>query len=510
MIQIANIRMRLAQLAFGLSLQRLALAENALDCARDACTALAAALPGNVAYPNTTPYIQANNFWSDRQAEVHPQCFVTPRSTEQVSSVIKILTSRNAPFTVKSGGHTAFAGGSNIADGVTVDLVYLNDITVSADRQTVSVGPGNRWINVSETLDPLKLAVVGGRVADVGVSGLILGGGISYFSGLKGWACDNVRNFEVVVSSGDIVNASPTIHPDLYWALRGGGGSNFGIVTRFDLASFDQGDLWTSSLIFPGALNSTLIPLFQNLTVNGLPSDPAAHTYFVLTYQPSLGGYIALTSFYHATIPSPPDSTPPVFAQFQSIPSPISNSTLVTNISTQSRIIDIPYGSRQTWWDTTVSATSATLLTDIVPLFEARNAALFAAAKGSNITPFLVFQPIPVNVLSAMQKNGGNALGLESSDGPLMIVQLTTTWEDARLDRLVEDSSRELIAKIESIAKKRKLDNGFVYMNYAGNTQQVQKRYGKDNNRRLKQIARKWDPQGKLAQLWRGYFKLDG
>ncbi|WAO86074.1 FAD-binding PCMH-type domain-containing protein [Fusarium falciforme] len=482
--------MRLAQLAFGLSLQRLALAENALDCASDACTALAAALPGNVAHPNTTPYIQANNFWSDRQAEVHPRCFVTPRNTEQVSTVIKILTSRNVPFAVKSGGHTAFAGGSNIADGVTVDLVYLNDITVSADRQT--------------------LAVVGGRVADVGVSGLILGGGISYFSGLKGWACDNVRNFEVVVSSGDIVNASPTINPDLYWALRGGGGSNFGIVTRFDLASFDQGDLWTSSLIFPGALNSTLIPLFQNLTVNGLPSDPAAHTYFVLTYQPSLGGYITLASFYHATIPSPPDSTPPVFAQFQSIPSPISNSTLVTNISAQSRIIDIPYGSRQTWWDTTVSATSPSLLTAIVPLFEARNAALFAAAKGSNITPFLVFQPIPVNVLSAMQKNGGNALGLEYSDGPLMIVQLTTTWEHARLDRLVEDSSRELIAKIESMAKKRGLDNGFVYMNYAGNTQQVQKQYGKDNNRRLKQIARNWDPLGNLAQLWRGYFKLDG
>lgn len=440
---------------------------------------------------------------------MHPRCFVTPRRTEEVSTVIKILTSRNAPFTVKSGGHTAFAGGSNIADGVTVDLVYLNDVTVSADRRTVSIGPGNRWINVSEVLDPLKLAVVGGRVADVGVSGLILGGGISYFSGLKGWACDNVRNFQVVTSSGDIVNASPKTNPDLYWALRGGGGSNFGIVTRFDLASFDQSDLWTSSLIFPGALNTTLIPLFQNLTVNGLPRDPAAHTYFVLTYQPSLGGYISLASFYHATIPSPSDMTPPVFAQFQSIPSAISNSTLVTNISTQSKIIDIPYGSRQTWWDTTVSATSASLLKDIVPLFEARNDALFAAAKGSSVDPFLVFQPIPVNVISAMQKNGGNSLGLEPSDGPLMLVQLTTTWEDARLDTLVEDSSRQLIAEIEGMAKKRGLDNGFVYMNYAGSTQQVQKRYGKDNYRRLRRIAKKWDPDGKLARLWKGYFKLD-
>ncbi|KAH7142045.1 hypothetical protein EDB81DRAFT_54426 [Dactylonectria macrodidyma] len=503
--------MRVSQLTYALNLGGLAWAAgDTLNYPSDACAALAAALPGDVAYPNTTPYIQANNYWSDRQAEVHPRCFVTPRSAEGVSTVMKVLTSRNAPFTVKSGGHTAFAGGSNIANGVTIDLVYLNAITVSADRGTVSIGPGNRWINVSETLDPLKLAVVGGRVADVGVGGLILGGGISYFSGLKGWACDNVRNFQVVVASGDIVNASPTVNADLYWALRGGGGSNFGIVTRFDLASFEQGDLWTNSLIFPGASNTTLIPLFQNLTVNGLPSDPAAHTYFVLTYQPSFGGYIALTSFYHATVPSPPESTPPVFAQFQSVPAAIVNSTLVANISTQSRNIEIPYGSRQTWWDTTVSATSAALFADIVPLFEARNAALLEAANGSSIVPFLVFQPIPVNVLSEMQQNGGNAFGLEPLDGPLMMVQVTTTWEDERLDALVEDSSRQLIAKIERMAEKRRLGNGFVYMNYAGSTQQVQRRYGKNNQRKLKQIAKKWDPMGKLARLWRGYFKLEG
>lgn len=472
------------------------------------CSALAKAFPNDVAYPKTLSYIQANSYWSERQAEVHPRCFVIPKTTKDVSTIMKILTSLDAPFSVKSGGHTAFAGGSNVADGVTIDLKNLNDITVSTDRKTVSVGPGNKWINVSEVLDPMKLAVVAGRVADVGVSGLILGGGISYFSGQKGWACDNVRNFEVVVASGDIVNASPKTNADLYWALRGGGGSNLGIVTRFDLASFEQGDLWTNSLIFPGAMNSTLIPMFQNLTVKGLPTDPAAHTYFVLTHEPTLGGYIALTSFYHATIPSPAKSIPPVFEPFQSVPGAIVNTTLVVNISTQSKLIDVPYGSRQTWWDTTVAATSASFFTDVVALFEARNADLFAAAKGKKITPYLVFQPIPVNVLSEMQKNGGNALGLKPSDGPLMIVQLSTSWEDAELDEAIENSSRELIAKVKSMAKKRNLENGYVYMNYAGSTQDVQKSYGKDSYRKLKKITEKWDPEKKLKNLWKGYFKL--
>ncbi|KAM0244934.1 hypothetical protein ACHAP5_005841 [Fusarium lateritium] len=444
--------------------------ETAHKYSSDACSALAKAFPQDVAYPKTLSYIQANNYWSERQAEVHPQCFVTPKTAKDVSAIMKILTSMNTPFSVKSGGHTAFAGGSNAADGVTIDLKNLNDITVSTDRKTVSVGPGNKWINVSEILDPMKLAVAAGRVADVGASGLILG--------------------------------------DLYWALRGGGGSNLGIVTRFDLVSFEQGDLWTNSLIFPGAMNKTLIPLFQDLTVNGLPTDPAAHTYFVLTHEPTLGGYIALTSFYHATLPSPAGSMPPVFEPFQSVPGAVVNTTLIANISTQSKIIDVPYGSRQTWWDTTVSATSTSFFTDVVALFEARNAKLFAAAKGKKITPYLVFQPIPVNVLSEMQKNGGNALGLNPSDGPLMIVQLSTSWEGTELDDAIENSSRELIAKVESMAKKRHLDNGYVYMNYAGSTQDVQKSYGKDSYRKLQKVAKKWDPEQKLKHLWKGYFKL--
>lgn len=117
---------------------------------------------------------------------------MAPEGTDDVTTTVKILASLSAPFTVKSGGHTAYDGGSNIENGVTIDLARLNDIALSEDCQTVSIGPGNRWGNVSGVLDPLGLAVVGGRVSDVGLSGLILGGGISFFSGRYGWACDNV------------------------------------------------------------------------------------------------------------------------------------------------------------------------------------------------------------------------------------------------------------------------------------------------------------------------------
>lgn len=164
---------------------------------------------------------------------------MSPYSTSDVSKALKVLRTTHAPFTVKSGGHVPFPS-SNIDTGVVIDLVGLDGLQLSTDKSVVSVGPGNRWKNVADYLQPEGLAVVGGRVGEIGVSGLTLGGGISWFSGRYGWACDNVREYEVVLASGDVVVANVGQNADLYKALRGGGGPNFGIVVRFDLETFEQ------------------------------------------------------------------------------------------------------------------------------------------------------------------------------------------------------------------------------------------------------------------------------
>lgn len=152
---------------------------------------------------------------------------------------------------MKGGGRSAFRGASNSNGGVTIDLFHLDDVELSPDRTSLSVGTGARWISISEQLDPLSLAAVGDRTADVGVTGLILGGGIFYFSGRYGWACDNFLAFKVVSASADAVAATSGRYADLYWALRGGGGSSFGVVTRFDLAVIDQGKLWLYNAVYP-------------------------------------------------------------------------------------------------------------------------------------------------------------------------------------------------------------------------------------------------------------------
>lgn len=418
------------------------------------------------------------------------------------------LKDTSSPFTVKGGGHTAFPKGSSIAAGVTIDLAHLNEVTVADDRESIIVGPGARWGNVSSVLDLEGLAVVGGRVTDVGVSGLILGGGLSFFSGKRGWACDNVRSFEVVVSSGEILTASPESEPELYWALRGGGGSSFGIVTRFELDAFPQGKLWSGSLIHTQPVaGDQLLPLLPGLINDGLENDSDAHMFAVYTYQPTAGGYVAFTSTYHAT-PSGtnPKEVPKVFQPLYRLPS-LSNTTMLGTVTELSSALAEPYGIRATWWDTSISASSPTsLFQSILHVFEEFVAKMLG--KGE-IAPFLVFQPVTKGTVVQMGKKGGNALGLEAEEGGLWVVQVSVRWSGKELDGLIEEGAKKTIENIEEVARKQGQLKGFNYMNYAGSEQDVIASYGQTSASRLKNVARKYDPERVLAELWDGYFQVE-
>lgn len=155
-----------------------------------------------------------------------------------------------ATFAVRSAGHNPNPKASSVgAEGVLLDLSALNEIELSSDGSSVSVGPGATWDQVYKSLEVHSLTAVGGRVAGVGVGGLILGGGMSHFSNYWGHPADNVENFEVcfpaaiycgylypdvvltlpqvVLANSKIVNANAKENADLFKALKGGG-PNFG------------------------------------------------------------------------------------------------------------------------------------------------------------------------------------------------------------------------------------------------------------------------------------------
>lgn len=159
--------------------------------------------------------------------------------------MIRYTVSTNTSFAIKSGGHSSITGASNIEDrsGITIDLSKIRDIDLVEGDAAVWLGTGLRWGDVYHALELHSLSVPGGRDGDVGVGGYILGGGMSWYANQVGWVCDIVLEFEVVIANGSIVYASPTHNQDLFWALKGGG-SAFGVVTRFKLPTLQGTMAW--------------------------------------------------------------------------------------------------------------------------------------------------------------------------------------------------------------------------------------------------------------------------
>lgn len=456
------------------------------------------------------------SYWSARQSTQRPVCLVTPATAAEVSLVLTTLIHASVPFTFRSGGHTAHANGSNVDAGVTVDLARLNAISLAVDAAHVSVGAGLRWGDVSAALDPLGLAVLGGRDANVGVAGLLLGGGFSYFSGRHGWACDHVLGMEVVLASGEIVHASRNQHQDLFRALKGGGGSSFGVVTRFDLATIAQGDMWTRTVIFPGQAREAIADAATALITTGMEEDPDAHAYFVRTYQPNYSGFINLASFFHATPPlaainGSGYATPAAFQPFDAIPGALSNTSFVANLTTVSRSISIAYGQRQTWSNVAFAAGSPAVITALLALWEdavLEVAPQAAARGGAAYSPFAIYQAISGSHLRASQERGGNVMGLSPDDGPMVMMHFLTGWDDEALDEVILRATRELVRAAEAKTLQDGAHRPFVYMNYGGEWQNVLQRYGVPNYVEMLRTSLRYDPRRDLQRLWRGYFKL--
>lgn len=152
-----------------------------------------------------------------------PWCIIQPQSTAEVSTTVRTLVATgDCQFAIRSGGHHQASGSNNIHLGVTIDLGQMNSVTYHTENSTTSIGPGATWGVVYKALDPLNLTVAGGRDTSVGVGGLFLGGGNSFFSAERGMACDGVERFEIVLGTGEVITADNQTNGDLFQALKGG------------------------------------------------------------------------------------------------------------------------------------------------------------------------------------------------------------------------------------------------------------------------------------------------
>ncbi|MCH2133128.1 MAG: FAD-binding oxidoreductase [Phycisphaerales bacterium] len=191
-------------------------------------------LTGDLVLPTDALYDWARLTHHTNFDGVYPVGIVFCETPQDVSRAILFAREYGLHVVSRCGGHSY--EGYSVTGGLVLDLSRMNQVSVNPAAMTAVVGSGCVLIDVYHALYyPHKLSVPGGSCPSVGISGYLLGGGVGLQSRTYGVGCDVVLEIGVVLASGEYVVASPTNHPDLYWAYRGGGGGNFGVVTHFKL-----------------------------------------------------------------------------------------------------------------------------------------------------------------------------------------------------------------------------------------------------------------------------------
>jgi FAD/FMN-containing dehydrogenase len=185
---------------------------------------------GSLIGPEDGDYEEARKIYNG-MIERRPALIARCTDERDVSRAIAFARDRGLPLAVRGGGHNG-AGLGTVDDGVVIDLSPMNGVHVDPVERTVRVGGGCTWGEVDRATNAHGLATPSGIVSTTGVGGLTLGGGLGYLTRSCGLSIDNLLEAELVLAGGARVNANADEHPDLYWAIRGGGG-NFGVVTSF-------------------------------------------------------------------------------------------------------------------------------------------------------------------------------------------------------------------------------------------------------------------------------------
>jgi FAD/FMN-containing dehydrogenase len=199
---------------------------------------LGAALRGDLITPEDPGYDEARAVYN-AMIDKHPAAIARCRDAADVVACVNFAREHGLEIAIRGGGHNA-AGFGTWDGALVIDLSLMRSTTVDPDARTVRVDAGCTWGDVDHATVAFGMATPSGFLASTGVGGLTLGGGIGHLTRRFGLTIDSLVGADVVLADGSQVRASADSHPDLFWALRGGGG-NFGVVTTFEFATHPVG-----------------------------------------------------------------------------------------------------------------------------------------------------------------------------------------------------------------------------------------------------------------------------
>ncbi|EJT72187.1 FAD binding domain-containing protein [Gaeumannomyces tritici R3-111a-1] len=442
---------------------------------------------------------ETGEYWSQGCAGLKPDCVLEPQNAQEVSQLMKVLAGNSDEFAIKSGGHNPNNRYASVKDGVLISTKKMNEVTIDRARGVVTVGPGNRWDDVFKGLEGSGLAVVGGRMGNVGVGGFLLGGGLSFLSTQYGWAANNIVEFELVTPNGTIATVSADKHPDVFEVLKGGG-NNFGIVTKYVLKAHPIGKVWGGNVMYGKEKTGELLALIRDFTEHY--DDPKAA--IIATVQLTVLNAIEMwTLFLFYDGPTPPAG---IFDKFDKV------GPTINNCKTRE------YGellSYNNW--AVLHGSRYVIATETTPLppasdngnmmrayFDHWRSTSKKRAGELGIISSMAFQPIPKSLTRIARASGGDMLDLDDAADRIMF-EFNYSYLLGTSDKAIDKTTVELTTGIKSLV------DGFVqagrlpnvhnplFLNDAYYRQGYFSRLRPEKRQKAVNVRKNLDPQGLFA-----------
>ncbi|KAK5049834.1 hypothetical protein LTR84_003952 [Exophiala bonariae] len=434
-----------------------------------------------------------NSYWSGCQKDLRPRCFFQPHNAAEVAKALSLCAKANVAFGVKSGGHGHFAGQSCLDGGIQFDLAKLNSITINREKGTALVGTGSTWRAVYTKLQKENLMAIGGRSADVGLGGFLIGGGISFYAAERGWGINNVRSIEIVLASGKVITASEDSNPTLFRALQGGG-ANFGIITTYELITIPYSGMWGGRTILNGKYSDDAIQAWCDFQFR-LDEDPTGHSIIILTWE---NGFFQIMQYIVSTKPI---ADRPMFDQLRSIPVdeyPIPLKMLdYTDLASDIADLQGDHGFRVGCATLTVGL-DVDFLKWVLVVFEEEMKSLWEFARGT----------MEYHCLPRTFEQTGNVYPFQAGHRKWLVLMLGVGWMGQENSEKVYSAQKRLVGRIRAEAIERGLYHPFLFANYAAHWQDVIGSYGPQNVKFLTQVSEEYDPDQVFQRLHQGSYKI--
>ena len=434
------------------------------------------AIRGKVIIPGDAEYDHARQIWNamiDKRPAVIARCI----ATSDVVHAVNFARDNGLLLAVRGGGHN-IAGNAICDDGLVIDLSTMKAARVDPATRRVTIEGGATLADLDAATQAHGLATPVGINSTTGVAGLTLGGGFGWLSRKHGMTVDNLESAEVVTSAGEVVRASATEHPDLFWALRGGGG-NFGVVTRFEFRLHPVGpDVLSGLIVYPISEAKSVLQKYRDFVAKA-PAELVVWS--VLRLAPPLPflpekfhgqGMIALALIYAGD----PKQGEPLLAPLRKFGTPVGEHIGVQPYAAWQKAFDplLTPGARNYWKSHNFTTLKDGLFDAVIAYIgklPSPQCEIFFGAIGGATT-----RPAP------------DATAYAHRDAQF-VMNVHGRWEDAADDKRCIGWARDFFGASAPFA------SGGAYVNFltADEGDRVRAAYG-PNYDRLAQVKRKYDP----------------